>query len=106
MPSHPTAKTPATTLSDELMLRDPDWRTTDAVPIDAIQRDITRGGSILEAGESQIGLGERLAAAMRKAAKGDVKAATEAEMLARALHQRMHIAERVRRARTRRGSAR
>jgi hypothetical protein len=81
------------TLMDEVMRRDPNWRSVDAVPIDAIKRDITRGGSIIEAGESQIGLGERLAAAMKKAAQGDVEAAKEAEMLSRALRQRMHVAQ-------------
>lgn len=85
-------QTPRESLADELLKRDPNWRTTDAVPIDAIKRDISQGGSILEAGESQIGLGERLAAALKKAAQGDVQAAAEAERLARALRQRMHIA--------------
>lgn len=92
-PAQAVKQTPKQQLEAELMKRGVDWRTTDAVPIDAIKRDISKGGSILEAGESQIGLGERLAAAMKKAAAGDVNAAKEAEMLARALRQRMHVAE-------------
>lgn len=83
--------TPREALTDELIKRDIDWRTTDAVPIDAMKRAQGQGGTILEAGESQIGLGERLAAAMKKAAAGDPAAAKEAELLARALRQRMHI---------------
>lgn len=81
---------PAQELEEELAKRI-DWRTTDAVPIDAMKRAQGMGGTILEAGESQIGLGERLAQAMKKAAAGDVEAAKEAELLARALRQRMHI---------------
>lgn len=93
-PKAPTS--PQEALLQELMAREIDWRTTDAVPLDAIKRDITQGGTILEAGESQIGLGERLAQAIKNAAK-DPKAAAEAERLARALRQRMHIAEGARR---------
>lgn len=66
-----------------------DWRLTDAVPIDAIKRDITRkGGSIIEAGESQIGLAEAAAQAQKQ---GDL---TEVERLLRALRQRGHVQSR------------
>lgn len=92
----PAPQAAPSSMVEELLKREIDWRTTDAVPIDAIARDISRGGTILEAGESQIGIGERLAAAMKGAAKGDAKAAAEAELLARALRQRMHIAQRPR----------
>lgn len=84
----PKAAPKASTLSDEVMARNIDWRTTDAVPIDAMKRS----ANILEAGESQIGLAERLATAMKHAAN-DPKAAREAELLSRALRQRMHIRE-------------
>ena len=100
-----TAATPARgagtaqdALRQELSARDIDWRTTDAVPIDAITRDITRpGGSIIEAGESRIGLGERLAEALKLAEQAKTPAAaeaalTEARRLAAAARQRMHIA--------------
>lgn len=84
----PASTTPSDTLHDELRSRsrDIDWRTTDAVPIDAMQRSVDRpGGSILEAGESQIGLGEQAAAAAKIGDAGEV------ERLLRALRQRMHI---------------
>jgi hypothetical protein len=58
-----------------------DWRTTDAVPIDAIRRP-----GILEAGESRVGLGEELAQVLKA---GDLGRASE---LAKAIRQRMHIA--------------
>lgn len=89
-PTAPPAAAQPSTLVDELMKRQINWRTTDAVPIDAIKRDISQGGTILESGESMIGLSERLARAMKNAAT-DPKAAAEAEMLARAIRQRMHI---------------
>ena len=65
-----------------------DWRITDAVPIDAIKRDVSRGGSIIEAGESQIGLAERLAQLMKNPSPVAIQEATE---LAKALRQRGHI---------------
>lgn len=58
-----------------------DWRTTDAVPIDAMKRS----GTILEAGESRIGLAEQLAEAMKTNNLG------RAAELAKAIRQRMHI---------------
>ena len=63
-----------------------DWRTTDAVPVDALSRAKT----ILEPGESQIGLGERLATALKS---NDPAALVEAAQLAKAIRQRMHIGE-------------
>jgi len=63
-----------------------DWRTTDAVPIDALRRAKT----ILEPGESQLGLGERLATLLKS---NDPAALVEAAQLAKALRQRMHIGE-------------
>lgn len=94
----PRPTTAQDALRQELAARDIDWRTTDAVPIDAITRDITRpGGSIIEAGESRIGLGERLAEALKLAETAKTPAAaeaalTEARRLAAAARQRMHIA--------------
>jgi hypothetical protein len=81
----PPAATPtAKSFTDELNKRI-DWRITDAVPIDAIKRDITRGGSIIEAGESQVGLAERMAKAMK------ANNVEEAARLAAAIRQRGHI---------------
>lgn len=76
--------TPAAALQREVMARQGpiDWRTTDAVPIDAM----TRKG-IIEPGESRVGLAERMAQAMK------AQDLQEAERLARALRQRMHISE-------------
>jgi hypothetical protein len=74
-------------LAREILAREPNWRTTDAVPIDAIKRDITKGGSIIEAGESRVALGERLAELMKDPSK-----AADAERIAKAIRQRMHIA--------------
>lgn len=68
------------------------WRTTDAVPIDAIKRDVLNGGTILEAGESQIGLAERLAQLLKKPTPSQM---AEVERLGRALRQRGHIRETV-----------
>ena len=89
--SKPVAKAaqPATrqALENELTKRI-DWRITDAVPIDAIKRDVSRGGSIIEAGESQIGLAERLAQLMKTPTPVAIQEATE---LAKALRQRGHI---------------
>ena len=82
-PSAPTAKS----FADEVTKRI-DWRITDAVPIDAIKRDLSRGGSIIEAGESQVGLAERMAAAMK------AKNIEEAARLAAAIRQRGHITAR------------
>ena len=65
-----------------------DWRSVDAVPIDAIARDVSRGGTILEAGESQIGLGEQLANLLKSPSTDK---AAEVERIAKALRQRMHI---------------
>ena len=65
-----------------------DWRVTDAVPIDAIKRDVSRGGSIIEAGESQVGLAERLAQLLKTPTPVAMQEATE---LAKALRQRGHI---------------
>jgi hypothetical protein len=89
----PVAESGSGALARELLARDPDWRTVDAVPIDAITRDVSRGGSILEAGESQIGLMSRLTDALKAQKGGKVSPAqvAEAEMLARALRQRKHI---------------
>lgn len=72
----------------ELIAREPDWRTVDAVPVDAITRDVTRGGRILEAGESRIGIGERLAEILKDPTPANL---AEADRLARAARQRMHI---------------
>jgi hypothetical protein len=81
----PAARSGVDALREQLMLRDPDWRTVDAVPIDAIKRDVVNGGSIIEAGESRVGLGDRLAKAVKD---GD---AAEIDRLAKAMRQRMHI---------------
>jgi hypothetical protein len=69
----------------EILKREPNWRTVDAVPVDAIKRDVSRGGSIIEAGESRIALGERLAAAVKKGDQAEI------ERLAKAIRQREHI---------------
>lgn len=75
---------PVNALQREVMARDPiNWRTTDAVPIDALKK---RG--IIEPGESQIGLGERIAALMKV---GTPDAMAEATQLAKALRQRGHV---------------
>jgi hypothetical protein len=66
-----------------------DWRTTDAVPIDAMKLDPSTGTMVarqkgwIEPGESRIGLAERAAAHVKT---GD---AEEVEKLLRALRQRM-----------------
>lgn len=84
--------TPSDALMRELLMREPNWRLTDAVPIDAITRDITRGGSIIEAGESRIGLAERLARVVKDVQKNPTPAKlAEADRLGRALRQREHI---------------
>lgn len=83
---------PQEALIKELLAREPDWRTTDAVPIDAITRDVSRGGSIIEAGESQLGLSDRLAQVLKDVAKKPAaEQLAEADRLARALRQRQHI---------------
>lgn len=83
----PAAARPSTLL-DEIMSRDPDWRTVDAVPIDAIKRDLSRGGSIIEAGESRVALGERIATLLKTPTAANL---AEADRLAKAMRQRMHI---------------
>lgn len=81
MPTTPTPPPrPQDALVQALIDREINWRTTDAVPINARQTP-----SIIEPGESQIGLGEQLAQAVKN---GD---AAEVERLAKALRQRMHI---------------
>src|SRR4249920_1267899 len=55
------APTPRAGLENELGKRS-DWRTTDAVPIDAMKHAMGKGGSIIEAGESIPGLADRMAA--------------------------------------------
>lgn len=85
------AAAPAARMTPQQMLaQEIDYRLTDAVPIDAITRDISRkGGSILEAGESIPGLADRVAQATKAAkASGNWD---EVERLGRALRQRMHI---------------
>jgi hypothetical protein len=72
----------ASSLEQEILARisaEPDWRTVDATPINAMQAK-----GIIEPGESRVGLAERMAQAM----KADP---AEAERLAKALRQRMHI---------------
>jgi hypothetical protein len=87
-PAVPQA-TPQQALQKEIQARNIDWRTTDAVPIDAIKRDISRpGGSIIEAGESQVGLAEQLAKILKSRTP---EALAEADRLARAIRQRGHI---------------
>jgi hypothetical protein len=88
-PGTKTVTRPADALALEVLKRDIDWRITDAVPIDAMQRAQSRGGSIIEAGESIPGLGERMAQALKQ---GDQPLA---DKLARAIRQRMHITEKV-----------
>lgn len=82
-PPIPTASPKAaSSLEQEILARisaEPDWRSVDAVPINAMK---TKG--IVEPGESRVGLAERMAQAM----KTDP---AEAERLAKALRQRMHI---------------
>jgi hypothetical protein len=74
-------------IARELLAREPDWRTVDAVPVDAMARSITqKGGNIHIAGDSRVGLAERIAQALKD---GQVQ---EAERLAQALRQRMHVA--------------
>jgi hypothetical protein len=85
-PAVPQA-TPQQALKNEVSSRI-DWRTTDAVPIDAIKRDMSRGGSIIEAGESQVGLAEQLAKVLKARTP---EALAEADRLARAIRQRGHI---------------
>jgi hypothetical protein len=86
-PAVPQA-TPQQALQKEIQARNIDWRTTDAVPIDAIKRDMSRGGSIIEAGESQVGLAEQLAKILKSRTP---EALAEADRLARAIRQRGHI---------------
>jgi hypothetical protein len=86
VPRAPT--TPQQSMFDEIQARNIDWRTTDAVPIDAIKRDMSRGGSIIEAGESQVGLAEQLAKILKSRTP---EALAEADRLARAIRQRGHI---------------
>ena len=81
----PVAPTPApkpapSTLAQELLMREPDWRTVDAVPINALDAK-----GILEPGESRVGLAERAAMASKA---GN---AAEVEALLKALRQRMNI---------------
>jgi hypothetical protein len=72
----------------ETLAKTPNWRTVDAVPVDAMARDVTQGGSIIEAGESQIGLGERVAQ-LKKI--GTPEALAEVDRLLKAIRQRMSI---------------
>jgi len=65
-----------------------DWRTTDAVPIDAMKHAMGKGGSIIEAGESIPGLADRMAALLKQ---NTPTALQEAQTLAKALRQRGHI---------------
>jgi hypothetical protein len=65
-----------------------DYRTTDAVPIDAIKRDVINGGSIIESGESIPGLQQRIADLLKKPTKSQME---EAQRLAKAVRQRQHI---------------
>jgi hypothetical protein len=79
--------TPQQALKNEISSRI-DWRTTDAVPIDAIKRDMSRGGSIIRAGESVPGLADELARILKSRTPEALK---EADEVARALRQRQHI---------------
>jgi hypothetical protein len=88
--SKPTAKAVAPTsraFENELGKRI-DWRTTDAVPIDAMKHAMGKGGSIIEAGESIPGLADRMAALLKQ---NTPTALQEAQTLAKALRQRGHI---------------
>lgn len=80
-PAAPAASGDA--LVRELLAREPDWRNVDAVPIDAIKRK-----GIIEAGESRVGLSERMAELLKQKTPDSL---AEAERLAKALRQRMHI---------------
>jgi hypothetical protein len=75
-------------LARQTLAQEPDWRRVDAVPIDAIARDVTQGGSIIEAGESRVGLGERIAQLQKI---GTPEALAEANRLGDALRQRINI---------------
>lgn len=95
MPTVPRPATPSDALRQELMKRlaaEPDWEFTDAVPIDAITRDVTRGGAIIEAGESRPGLSRQLATVAKNIAKNPTpEQLAEVDRIARALRQRDHI---------------
>lgn len=67
-------------LAAELLKREPDWRTVDAVPINAM-----KAKGIIEPGESRVGLSEAAAAADKA---GN---AAEVARLLKALRQRQHI---------------
>ncbi len=82
-----TPKTPPASFENELGKRI-DWRTTDAVPIDAMKHAMGQGGSIIEAGESIPGLADRMAALLKQATPTAIQ---EAQTLAKALRQRGHI---------------
>jgi hypothetical protein len=82
----PAAEMGSGALARELLAREPDWRTVDAVPIDAIKRK-----GIIEPGESRVGLSERMASSLREGASPEQLA--EAIKFAKALRQRMHISE-------------
>jgi hypothetical protein len=83
-PAAAAAPVASDALTAEILKRistEPDWRTVDAVPINAMQAK-----GVLHPGESRVGLAEGAAAA----AKTDPQAAME---LLKALRQRMHISE-------------
>jgi len=82
-----TTPTPARAFENELGKRI-DWRTTDAVPINAMKSAMGKGGSIIEAGESIPGLADRMAALLKQ---NTPTALQEAQTLAKALRQRGHI---------------
>jgi hypothetical protein len=82
------ASTSREALLKEMLAREPDWRTTDAVPIDAMKPDaLGRAKTIIEPGESRIGLGELLARLVRETPAN----AAEMDRIARAINQRVRI---------------
>ena len=77
-------------LAREMRFRDPEyWRTTDAVPIDALKPDsLGRPRTTIEPGESYLGLGDRMAALAKNPTPENV---AEILRLGKALRQRGKI---------------
>lgn len=73
-----------------MRFRDPEyWRTTDAVPIDALKPDsLGRPRTTIEPGESYLGLGDRMAALAKNPTPENV---AEILRLGKALRQRGKI---------------
>ncbi len=83
-----TPKTPLAQSLENALGKRIDWRTTDAVPIDAMKSAMGQGGSIIEAGESIPGLADRMAALLKQ---NTPTAIQDAQTLAKAIRQRGHI---------------